>query len=54
MEQIAIMGSYDMEKTKNIAKRLAGIAVKEKYSFGRLGETPGEPANSRLERSISK
>ena len=42
MEQIAIMGSYDMEKTKNIAKRLAGIPVKEKYSFGRLGQTPGQ------------
>lgn len=40
MEQIAILGAYDMEKTKNIAKRLAGIPVKEKYSFGRLGTTP--------------
>ena len=42
MEQIAIMSSYDVEKTKNIAKRLAGIPVKEKYSFDRLGETPEE------------
>jgi aromatic ring hydroxylase len=37
MEQIAIMGSYDVEKTKNIAKRLAGIKVKDKYSFDRFG-----------------
>ena len=40
MEQIAIMGSYDVEKTKNIAKRLAGIPVESKYSFDRLGATP--------------
>jgi 4-hydroxyphenylacetate 3-monooxygenase/4-hydroxybutyryl-CoA dehydratase/vinylacetyl-CoA-Delta-isomerase len=40
MEQIAIMSSYDVEKTKNIAKRLAGIPVEEKYSFDRLGVTP--------------
>ncbi len=40
MEQIAIMGSYDVEKTKNIAKRLAGIPVEGKYSFDRLGVTP--------------
>ena len=42
MEQIAIMSSYDMEKTKNIAKRLAGIPVDGKYSFDRLGVMPGE------------
>jgi len=42
MEQIAIMASYDVEKTKNIAKRLAGIPVKEKYSFDRFGVMPGE------------
>jgi 4-hydroxyphenylacetate 3-monooxygenase/4-hydroxybutyryl-CoA dehydratase/vinylacetyl-CoA-Delta-isomerase len=40
MEQIAIMSSYDVEKTKNIAKRLAGISVEGKYSFDRLGVTP--------------
>jgi 4-hydroxyphenylacetate 3-monooxygenase/4-hydroxybutyryl-CoA dehydratase/vinylacetyl-CoA-Delta-isomerase len=40
MEQIAIMSSYDVEKTKNIAKRLAGIPVEGKYSFDRLGVTP--------------
>jgi 4-hydroxyphenylacetate 3-monooxygenase/4-hydroxybutyryl-CoA dehydratase/vinylacetyl-CoA-Delta-isomerase len=40
MEQIAILGAYDMERTKNIAKRLAGIPVKEKYTFNRLGVTP--------------
>jgi 4-hydroxyphenylacetate 3-monooxygenase/4-hydroxybutyryl-CoA dehydratase/vinylacetyl-CoA-Delta-isomerase len=40
MEQIAIMGSYNVEKTKNIAKRLAGIPVEGKYSFDRLGVTP--------------
>ena len=39
MEQIAILGSYDIEKTKNIAKRLAGIQVKEPYSFDRFGKT---------------
>ena len=37
MEQIAILGSYDVERTKNIAKRLAGIPVKEGYRFDRLG-----------------
>lgn len=42
MEQIAIMGSYDVEKTKNIAKRLAGIPVEVKYSFDRFGEMPGD------------
>jgi 4-hydroxyphenylacetate 3-monooxygenase/4-hydroxybutyryl-CoA dehydratase/vinylacetyl-CoA-Delta-isomerase len=42
MEQIAIMGSYDVEKTKNIAKRLAGIKVKDKYSFDRFGAKRGE------------
>jgi regulation of enolase protein 1 (concanavalin A-like superfamily) len=40
MEQIAIMVSYNVEKTKNIAKRLAGIPIESKYSFGRLGATP--------------
>ncbi len=40
MEQIAIMGAYDIEKTKNIAKRLAGIPVEGKYSFDRFGVTP--------------
>jgi len=40
MEQIAIMGSYNVEKTKNIAKRLTGIPVEGKYSFDRLGVTP--------------
>jgi 4-hydroxyphenylacetate 3-monooxygenase/4-hydroxybutyryl-CoA dehydratase/vinylacetyl-CoA-Delta-isomerase len=40
MEQIAIMGSYNVEKTKNIAKRLAGIPIERKYSFDRLGVTP--------------
>jgi len=34
------MGNYDVEKTKNIAKRLAGIPVENKYSFDRLGATP--------------
>jgi aromatic ring hydroxylase len=42
MEQIAIMSTYDVERTKNIAKRLAGIPVKEKYTFDRLGVMPGE------------
>lgn len=40
MEQIAILGSYNMEKVKNIAKRLAGIPIKEKYSCDRLGTIP--------------
>jgi aromatic ring hydroxylase len=40
MEQIAIMSSYNVEKTKNIAKRLAGIPVEGEYSFDRLGVTP--------------
>jgi len=40
MEQIAILGSYNTESVKNIAKRLAGISVSEKYSFGRLGNIP--------------
>ncbi len=40
MEQIAILGSYDIEKVKNIAKRLAGIPTKGKYTFDRLGNIP--------------
>ena len=36
MEQIAIMASYDVAQNKDIAKRLAGIPVEEKYSFNRL------------------
>jgi len=40
MEQIAIMGSYDIDKIKNIAKRLAGIRTAEKYSFDRFGVNP--------------
>jgi len=40
MEQIAILSSYDMQKTKNIAKRLAGIKVNEPYSFDRFGIDP--------------
>jgi len=40
MGQITIMGSYNVEKTKNIAKRLAGIPVESKYSFDKLGATP--------------
>jgi len=40
MEQIAIMSSYNVENSKNIAKRLAGIPVEGKYSFDRLGVTP--------------
>ncbi len=40
MEQIAILGSYDIEKTKKLAKRLAGIPVDAKYSFDRLGTIP--------------
>lgn len=42
MEQIAIMGSYNLEKTKNIAKRIAGIHTDEKYIFDRLGVMPDE------------
>jgi 4-hydroxyphenylacetate 3-monooxygenase/4-hydroxybutyryl-CoA dehydratase/vinylacetyl-CoA-Delta-isomerase len=40
MEQIAIMGAYNMENTKNIAKRLAGIKTDKPYTFDRLGVTP--------------
>jgi 4-hydroxyphenylacetate 3-monooxygenase/4-hydroxybutyryl-CoA dehydratase/vinylacetyl-CoA-Delta-isomerase len=40
MEQIAIMGAYDVEKTKNLAKRLAGIKTERSYTFDRLGTTP--------------
>jgi 4-hydroxyphenylacetate 3-monooxygenase/4-hydroxybutyryl-CoA dehydratase/vinylacetyl-CoA-Delta-isomerase len=40
MEQIAIMGAYNLENTKNIAKRLAGIKVNKPYTFDRLGNTP--------------
>ena len=40
MEQIAILGSYDIEKVKNIAKRLAGIPIDKKYTFDRLGTIP--------------
>ena len=40
MEQIAILGSYNVERAKNIAKRLAGIPIKEKYTFDRLGTIP--------------
>jgi len=40
MEQIAIMGSYNIENTKNIAKRLAGIKTEKSYTFDRLGNTP--------------
>ncbi len=40
MEQIAILASYDIEKAKNIAKRLAGIAVDKPYSYDRLGKIP--------------
>jgi aromatic ring hydroxylase len=40
MEQIAIMGAYNMENTKNIAKRLAGIKTGKPYAFDRLGNTP--------------
>jgi len=34
------MGSYDAEKTKNIAKHLTGIPVEGDYSFDRLEVTP--------------
>lgn len=40
MEQIAILGSYDIEKVKNVAKRLAGIPIDSKYTFDRLGKIP--------------
>ncbi|MDD5038545.1 MAG: 4-hydroxyphenylacetate 3-hydroxylase C-terminal domain-containing protein [Dehalococcoidales bacterium] len=40
MEQIAMLNSYNVENVKNIAKRLAGIKVKEKYQFDRLGNIP--------------
>jgi len=39
MEQIAILGAYDIEKVKNIAKRLAGIPTGQ-YTFDRLGVIP--------------
>jgi hypothetical protein len=34
------MASYNVEKTKKLAKHLAGIPIESKYSFGRLGATP--------------
>ena len=40
MEQIAILSSYNIENVKNIAKRLAGIPVREKYTYDRLGTIP--------------
>jgi len=40
MELIAIMGAYNLENTKNIAKRLAGIKTDKPYTFDRLGNTP--------------
>ncbi|MDP2918946.1 MAG: 4-hydroxyphenylacetate 3-hydroxylase N-terminal domain-containing protein [Dehalococcoidia bacterium] len=40
MEQIAILGSYNVEQVKNIAKRLSGIKTKGKYTFDRLGNIP--------------
>lgn len=40
MGQMAVMGSYDTEKIKNIAKHLAIIPVEGKYSFDRLEVTP--------------
>ncbi len=40
MEQIAIMGAYNLENPKNIAKRLAGIETGKPYTFDRLGITP--------------
>lgn len=40
MEQIAIMGAYNIENTKNIAKRLAGIKTDKPYTFDRLGNIP--------------
>jgi aromatic ring hydroxylase len=41
MEQIAIMGAYNLENIKNIARRLAGIKTDNKYIFDRLGNIPG-------------
>lgn len=38
MEEIAILGSYDIEKTKDIAKRIAGIDPKRPYSFDRIDQ----------------
>jgi len=40
MEQIAIMGAYNMENIKNIARRLAGIKTDKPYTFNRLGSIP--------------
>jgi aromatic ring hydroxylase len=40
MEQIAIMQSYNVENSKNLAKRLAGIETGKPYTFDRLGNTP--------------
>jgi aromatic ring hydroxylase len=40
MEQIAIMGAYNVENSKNLAKRLAGIETGKPYTFDRLGNTP--------------
>lgn len=40
MEQIAIMGAYNIENTKNLAKRLAGIKTDKPYTFDRLGHIP--------------
>lgn len=40
MEQIAIMGAYNLENVKNIAKRQAGIETGKPYTFDRLGKTP--------------
>lgn len=40
MEQIAIMGAYNVENSKNLAKRLAGIKTDKPYTFDRLGNIP--------------
>jgi 4-hydroxyphenylacetate 3-monooxygenase/4-hydroxybutyryl-CoA dehydratase/vinylacetyl-CoA-Delta-isomerase len=40
MEQIAILGAYNVEQVKDIARRLAGIKTKGGYSFDRLGSVP--------------
>jgi hypothetical protein len=40
MEQIAIMGAYNLENTKNLANRLAGIKTDKPYTFDRLGNIP--------------
>ena len=40
MEQIAIMSAYNIENSKNIAKRLAGIKTDKPYTFDRLGYIP--------------